>query len=160
MGKLRDSDPVEWMMAVDTLTYLPDDIMVKVDRASMAASLETRAPFLDRRVVEAAWSLPLDVKLCGRSGKQVLRDILARHVPLSLIDRPKQGFAIPLDDWLRRELRDWAASLLSPESLARAGFWRVPPLTALWRRHVAGTENAGARLWAILQLQSWLDARA
>jgi asparagine synthase (glutamine-hydrolysing) len=154
------SEPVEWMMAVDTLTYLPDDIMVKVDRASMAASLETRAPFLDQRVVEAAWSLPLDVKLCGRSGKQVLKDILARHVPQALIDRPKQGFAIPLDEWLRCELRDWASTLLSAESLAGTGFWRVPAITALWQRHLSGTENAGARLWAILQFQSWLVARA
>jgi asparagine synthase (glutamine-hydrolysing) len=160
MEGLELSDPVEWMMAVDTLTYLPDDIMVKVDRAAMAASLETRAPFLDRRVVEAAWSLPLDVKLCGRSGKQVLKDILARHVPPALIDRPKQGFAIPLDSWLRHELRDWASSLLSPESLARTGFWRIPAITALWARHLAGAENAGARLWTILQFQSWLFARA
>lgn len=152
-------DPVEWMMAVDALTYLPDDIMVKVDRAAMAASLETRAPFLDVRVVEAAWSLPLDVKLRGRSGKQVLKDIVARHVPPALIDRPKQGFAIPLDDWLRHELRDWAANLLAPESLARPGFWRIPAITALWTRHLAGTENAGARLWTILQFQNWLYAR-
>jgi len=105
-------------MATDAVTYLPGDILVKVDRAAMSASLETRAPFLDRRVVELAWRLPLDAKIRGRTGKRILRDILYRHVPRNLLERPKQGFAIPIDRWLRGDLRDWAENLLSSKQIA------------------------------------------
>jgi len=102
------------MMALDTATYLPDDVLVKVDRAAMASSLETRVPLLDHRVIELAWSMPLTMKISGGISKRVLRSLLYRHVPRELIERPKQGFAVPLDRWLREGLRDWAESLLDP----------------------------------------------
>ena len=108
-------------MATDAITYLPGDILVKVDRAAMSASLETRAPFLDQRVVELAWRLPLEAKIEGRTGKRILRDILSRYVPPNLQERPKQGFAIPLDRWLRGELREWAESLLCSEQIVATG---------------------------------------
>jgi asparagine synthase (glutamine-hydrolysing) len=146
----------EWMMAMDTLTYLPGDILVKVDRAAMSASLETRAPFLDRRVVELAWRLPLSAKIEDRTGKRILRDILYRHVPRELLERPKQGFAIPLDRWLRGELREWAESLLCSEQIAATGVFAPRKIEELWRRHQSSKENAGCRLWAILMMQSWL----
>src|SRR5690606_17257230 len=110
---------------MDALTYLPGDILVKVDRAAMSASLETRAPLLDPRVVELAWRLPLSSKIAGRQGKRILRDILYRHVPRSLVDRPKQGFAVPLDQWLRGALRDWAEAQLDPLRIRREGILDV-----------------------------------
>jgi asparagine synthase (glutamine-hydrolysing) len=146
----------EWMMAMDTVTYLPGDILVKVDRAAMSASLETRAPFLDRRVVELAWRLPLSAKIRDRTGKRILRDILYRHVPRDLLERPKQGFAIPLDRWLRGELREWAESLLCSEQIAATGVFAPRNIEELWQRHQSRRDNAGWRLWAILMMQSWL----
>jgi asparagine synthase (glutamine-hydrolysing) len=134
--------------------------MVKVDRATMAASLETRAPFLDARVVEAAWRLPRAYKLRDGMTKAILRDILFRHVPQALVERPKQGFAVPLDAWLRGALRDWAADLLAPTEIARHGIFRPEAVASLWSAHLAGRDNAGARLWTVLQLQAWLRARA
>ncbi len=131
------------MMAVDTLTYLPDDILVKVDRSAMSASLETRAPFLDRRTVEHAWRLLTTAKIEGRVGKRVLREILWRHVPRAMLDRPKQGFSIPLDDWLRGPLSDWASDLLAPGAVRRAGLLEPGPVAALWERHRRGAEQAG-----------------
>lgn len=147
----------DWLMAADSIGYLPGDILVKVDRAAMAASLETRAPFLDRRVVELAWRLPAGSRVKGTIGKRVLREILARHLPPALFERPKQGFSVPLDAWLRGALRDWAQHLLSPESLERGGILDPAPVGALWRRHLAGSENAGTRLWNVLMLQAWLE---
>ena len=146
----------EWMMATDAVTYLPGDILVKVDRAAMSASLETRAPFLDRRVVELAWRLPLAAKIRGRTGKRILRDILYRHVPQNLVERPKQGFAIPLDRWLRGDLRDWAENLLSTKQIAATGVFDARKVEALWRDHQSKKDNAGWRLWTILMMQSWL----
>jgi asparagine synthase (glutamine-hydrolysing) len=147
----------EWTMAMDTLDYLPGDILVKVDRASMSASLETRAPFLDRRVVELAWHLPIESKIRGRTGKRILRDILCRHVPQALIDRPKQGFAIPLDLWLRGALRDWAEHQLDPARLMATGVVDAGKVRRMWEEHIAGRANAGPQLWNVLMLQSWME---
>jgi asparagine synthase (glutamine-hydrolysing) len=150
----------EWTMAMDTLDYLPGDILVKVDRATMSASLETRAPFLDRRVVELAWRLPIRSKVAGRTGKRILRDILVRHVPRALINRPKQGFAVPLDQWLRGVLRDWAENQLDPARLAAGRVLDPAGVRALWQDHLDSRANAGAQLWNVLMLQSWLEQQA
>ncbi len=151
------ADPVARMMAVDALTYLPDDILVKVDRASMAVSLETRAPYLDHRVVEFAARLPVAVKV-GQS-KRLLRKVLYKHVPQALIDRPKMGFGIPRDEWLRNELRDWAEALLSRDALARGGFFDVNSVRSAWEQHVSGTRTFGYRLWSVLMFQAWHAAQ-
>lgn len=148
-------DDTSRMMAVDTLTYLPDDILVKVDRAAMSASLETRAPFLDRRTVEHAWRLPIAAKVDAGVGKRVLREILWRHVPQAVVDRPKQGFSIPVDDWLRGPLSGWAGDLLAPDAVRRVGLLEPTAVANLWERHRRGAEQAGARLWPLLMLQAW-----
>jgi asparagine synthase (glutamine-hydrolysing) len=147
----------EWMMAMDSMTYLPGDILVKVDRAAMAASLETRAPFLDSRVISAAWGLPLQTKISGGKGKQVLRSILDRHVPRDLIERPKQGFAIPLDRWLRGELRTWAEAILSDHTLIDLAGLKRSAVKELWINHQARSANNGTELWTILMLLDWLS---
>lgn len=154
-ARLADLTAAEKMMAIDTLTYLPDDIMVKVDRATMASSLESRAPFLDVRVVEHAWRLPIGAKIEGRTGKSILRRILAPHVPSDLFERPKQGFSIPIDRWLSGELRDWAETLLAPAALEATGFARPDEITKVWRAHLDGRGKHGAKLWAALMLQAW-----
>ena len=150
-------DPVARMMALDGMTYLPDDILTKVDRASMAASLETRAPFLDREVMEFAWRLPMSMKVRGDQGKWILRRLLERHVPRALFDRPKMGFGIPLDEWLRGPLRDWAASLLDEDRLRREGHFRPAAITRAWRMHQRGEASCGYRLWSVLMFQAWLE---
>ncbi|MBW8636198.1 asparagine synthase (glutamine-hydrolyzing) [Hoeflea sp. WL0058] len=147
----------EWLMAMDTVTYLPGDILVKVDRAAMAASLETRAPFLDSRVITAAWGLPPEAKMANGIGKHVLRSILDRHVPRDLIERPKQGFAVPLDRWLRGDLRDWAEELLSDDTLFGLAGLKPIPVRELWTCHQAGSVNNGTKLWTILMLLAWLN---
>jgi asparagine synthase (glutamine-hydrolysing) len=152
----RLADPVARMMALDGLTYLPDDILVKVDRASMAASLETRAPFLDRDLVEFAWSLPMSTKLRDGKGKWILRKLLDRHVPRALIERPKMGFGIPLDQWLRGPLRDWAENLLSMDRLRDEGYFDPAIVRSFWHRHLRGN-SFGPRLWSILMFQAWLE---
>jgi asparagine synthase (glutamine-hydrolysing) len=152
----RDLTPAEWMMATDALTYLPGDILVKVDRAAMSASLETRAPLLDRRVVELAWRLPLSARIDDGMGKRILRDILDRYVPRQLIERPKQGFAIPLDRWLRGPLRAWAADLIAQAAVREAGVLDGEAVRRLWNAHQRGRDNAGLKLWTFLMLQSWL----
>ena len=150
-------DPVSRMMALDGLTYLPDDILVKVDRASMAVSLETRAPFLDRDVVEFAWTLPISMKLRDGRGKWLLRQLLDRHVPRALVERPKMGFGIPLDGWLRGPLREWAEDLLSEERLKREGYLHPASVRATWDRHVRGEGSFGYRMWSVLMFQAWLE---
>lgn len=154
---LQGHDIREKMMFTDTLTYLPDDILVKVDRASMAVSLESRVPFLDPRVVEFAWRLPLSAKISGGSGKSILRDILYRHVPRELIERPKMGFAVPIDNWLRHELRDWAEALLDRQRLEEDGFFEAGRVRAMWDDHLNGRRRNHYVLWDILMFQAWYE---
>lgn len=146
------------MMLVDLLTYLPDDILVKLDRASMAVSLEARVPLLDHRVVETALSFPLSLKVRDGMTKWVLRQVLQRHVPPSMFDRPKAGFSVPVDRWLRGPLESWGESLLSADRLAEEGFLRPGPVRKAWRHHQAGIANNGERLWPVLMFQAWLES--
>ena len=150
-------DPAARMMLADMLGYLPDDILVKVDRASMGASLEVRAPLLDHRLVEFAWRLPLDQKIRGGQGKWLLRRVLARHVPSRITDRPKQGFGVPIDAWLRGPLSGWAQDLLSADRLAREGFLEPAIVQAALDDHLSGRRNLQHQLWNILMFEAWLD---
>jgi asparagine synthase (glutamine-hydrolysing) len=149
--------PVSRMMALDAMTYLPDDILTKVDRAAMAVSLETRAPFLDHRVVEIAWRLPQSAKLRGSVGKWVVRKILERHVPAELFNRPKMGFGVPLDVWLRGPLRPWAEALIEPSLLRQQGYFDPAEVERAWNAQLRGASN-GSRLWSILMFQAWLTS--
>lgn len=144
----------ERMMLQDSLNYLPDDILVKVDRAAMAVSLETRVPFLDKDIVEFALSLPLDYKI-GSSSKMILRDILYKYVPKDLIERPKMGFGVPIDSWLRGELREWAEDLLSPTKLKRHDLLDVKLIRNMWQDHLSAKSNWQYYLWDVLMFQSW-----
>jgi asparagine synthase (glutamine-hydrolysing) len=150
-------DPVERMQVLDMLLYLPTDILTKVDRASMAVSLESRVPFLDPDLIAFALSLPLHMKIRGGKGKWLLREVLYRHVPRELIERPKMGFAIPLDAWLRGPLKDWAAALLDEGRLRREGYFRPEPVLKAWAEHLSGKANRQHALWTILMFQSWLE---
>ena len=149
--------PADRMMLLDLLGYLPDDILAKVDRASMGTSLEVRAPFLDHRLVEFAWRLPLHQKIRGGEGKWLVRRVLERHVPRSLFERPKHGFGVPIDAWLRGPLRGWAQDLLSQQRLEREGFLDPAPIQAALREHLDGRRNHQYQLWAVLMFQSWLE---
>ena len=155
----RVPNSIDRMQYWDMLTYLPDDILTKVDRASMAVALEARVPLLDHRVVEFAWTLPRHHKIRKGQGKWLLRRVLERYVPLALTDRPKMGFGVPMDDWLRGSLRNWAGDLLSQNSLRQQALLDPVPIERLWHEHCSGTRNAHTQLWGVLMLQSWLAAQ-
>ena len=141
----------------DTRTYLPDDILTKVDRASMAVSLEVRVPLLDHRLVEFMARLPASLKQKNSTSKFLLRKILRKHVPDALVDRPKMGFAVPLDSWLRGPLRDWAEDILDERKLKNGGWFDPIPIRKAWQQHLAGSGNHQEGLWGILMAQTWLD---
>lgn len=154
----RLAEFVERMMLADFMSYLPDDILVKVDRAAMGVSLETRLPFLDHRVIEFAWQLPVRMKLRGGRGKWILRQLLYKYVPRELVDRPKRGFGVPLGRWLRGPLREWAEDLLAESRLRREGWLNWSAVRRIWRAHLAGADET-IPLWNVLMFEAWLDAR-
>ena len=146
------------MMFLDLVTYLPEDILVKLDRASMGVSLESRVPLLDHRVVEFAWRTPVGLKVKNRVGKWILRELLRRYVPDELVDRPKAGFGLPLGSWLRGPLRPWAGELLAPDRIKTAGYLDERLVNQAWSQHLSGECDLEYSLWAVLMFQAWLEA--
>jgi asparagine synthase (glutamine-hydrolysing) len=148
-------DPLFAMLHYDYTGYLPDDILVKVDRASMAVSLEARAPLLDQRVLEFAWSLPREYLFDGKTGKRVLRDLLTKYVPRSLIDRPKRGFSVPVKEWLGGPLREWVEELISEQALKEQGLFDAASIREVWHQHLYGWANHSELMWSVLMFQAW-----
>jgi asparagine synthase (glutamine-hydrolysing) len=145
------------MMYRDAVSYLPDDILCKVDRASMAVSLESRVPYLDHRVAAVAARIPIEMKLRGGRGKHILRELLYREAPRALFERPKVGFAIPVGQWLKGPLRDWAEELLAPQRLGEEGWFDADKVQRRWQDHLSGRRESTAALWSVLMFQAWLS---
>jgi asparagine synthase (glutamine-hydrolysing) len=152
-------DLITSLLRLDMATYLPDDILTKVDRASMAVSLESRAPLLDHRVVELSFRVPLSLKLRQGTGKWILRRLLCRYVPKEMQDRPKKGFSVPIGIWLREPLRDWAEDLLAQKRLKEEGFLDPEPVRKRWQEHLTGQRDWGDALWHVLMFQAWLEKK-
>jgi asparagine synthase (glutamine-hydrolysing) len=150
-------DFAERMAFLDTMTYLPDDILTKVDRASMSTSLEVRVPLLDHRLIEFAWTLPKKMRIRGSTTKWLLREVCYRHVPREIVDRPKMGFAIPLDKWLRGPLYEWADSLLDEQRIAEDGLFEPVAVRNAWEGFLDGRGNNQHGIWGLLQAQAWLE---
>lgn len=156
-GTDMELSEIENMMYLDLKTYLPEDILTKVDRSAMAVSLETRMPLLDHRIVELSASMPLSLKVRDGQGKWLLRKLLNKYVPKELIDRPKRGFAVPIDVWLRGPLREWAEGLINEDRLRREGLFNSQTIKKIWHEHLSGKRNWQAKLWDILMFQSWIE---
>jgi asparagine synthase (glutamine-hydrolysing) len=156
----RFPDDVSWMQYLDTLTYLPDDILAKVDRASMAVALEVRVPLLDHRVVELSWRLPQRFKLRGGTGKWLLRQVAYKYVPKALLERPKMGFAVPIDQWLRGPLKDWAEDLIGTLRRTDSELLDGAPIAQKWAEHQSGARNWQYFLWNVLMYEAWRGSQA
>jgi len=159
ISKLELGSIEQNMMYLDSISYLPDDILTKLDRAAMGVSLETRIPFLNHHVVEFAYQLPLSMKIRNGQSKWILRQVLDKYIPRELMERPKMGFAVPIDSWLRGPLRDWAESLLDESRLKQEGFFHVEPVRMKWDEHLSANRNWQYHLWDVLMFQSWLEAQ-
>ena len=153
----KHADPILNMMLMDTLCYLPDDILVKVDRASMATSLEARCPLLDKEIAEFSWRLPYAMKVDQSGGKRILKDVLGKYLPTELTDRKKMGFGVPIGKWLRGPLRDWAEDLLDINKIRQQGYLNESKVQTLWSQHQSGWRNHNDILWSILMFQAWLE---
>ena len=158
-NNLKELNSQQQMMVMDFLTYLPDDILVKIDRAAMSSSLETRTPFLDHKLIEYVWKIPHQLKFRNNKGKWILRKILNKYIPKNLTERPKMGFAIPIDSWLRGELKDWAENLLNEKKLEQQGYFNSKLIRKKWIEHLSGKKNWQSDLWDVLMFQAWLNIK-